>query len=116
MITNEKLRELYDLAREKGLCRRQKEFAALIGTDQSTVSHCLKGDEKYSKTVETLVCRAKAALFSNGVGSSIQVGDNNSNGIDPKNFANEDRWFVLVAEKDRQIDRLLSIIEGMNRM
>lgn len=38
-------------------------------------------------------------------------GNNNQIGIPPKKFESEKDWFALVAEKDKQIDRLLTIIE-----
>ncbi len=38
-------------------------------------------------------------------------GNNNQIGIPPKKFESEKDWFALVSEKDKQIDRLLAIIE-----
>ncbi len=47
--------------------------------------------------------------------SNVQIGNGNSAGIPPKKFENESEWFALVREKDRQIDRLLTIIENINK-
>lgn len=43
------------------------------------------------------------------------TGSNNSVGVPVKNFTHEKEWFELVAEKDKQIDRLLTIIENMQK-
>ena len=51
---------------------------------------------------------------SNGDGSMQNVsGSYNSVGLPQKKFEHEQDWFALVAEKDRQINRLLTIIEKM---
>ena len=41
------INRLLNEARMRGLCKTQKEFAALVGMDQSTISNALKGNEKY---------------------------------------------------------------------
>ena len=38
---------IFNEARNRGLCRTQKQFAALLGMDQSTISNALQGKEKY---------------------------------------------------------------------
>lgn len=52
------IKSLYDEARSRGLCFTQKEFAALLGINQSTLSSVLKGDEKY--LTDNLIRRIKA--------------------------------------------------------
>lgn len=42
----------------RGLCSKQKEFAALLGMDPSTVSNALKGNEKY--LTDSIVRRVRA--------------------------------------------------------
>ena len=41
------INRLLNEARMRGLCKTQKDFAALVGMDQSTISNALKGNEKY---------------------------------------------------------------------
>lgn len=41
------LNRIYNLARVKGLCRTQREFANLIALNPGTLSKALQGDEKY---------------------------------------------------------------------
>lgn len=41
------INRIYNEARSRGLCFKQKEFADLLGMNQSTISNALKGDEKY---------------------------------------------------------------------
>jgi len=38
---------IYQEACRRGLCRRRKEFAKLVGMDASTISSALSGNEKY---------------------------------------------------------------------
>jgi len=82
----------------------------------------LKDDGKIK--VENVITRAEHALLKAGVSldnyetqtgdirdGNVQTGNNNTIGIPPKKFESEKDWFALVAEKDKQIDRLLTIIE-----
>lgn len=62
MSYKEKLEALFVLAKEYGIASNQNEFAKLLKTDPSTLSHSLKGDGKYQKTTETLVYRGVSAL------------------------------------------------------
>lgn len=113
--------ELYRLAVAGGLVKNRKEFAKLISTAEGTLSNSLNGVPKYAGTAATLVTRAEAELLKAGVsinasgdGSMQNVtGSNNSVGLPAKNFTHEDEWFALVAKKDEQISRLLTIIEKM---
>lgn len=49
MHTNKKetLEKIFALARMKGLCKTQKEFAELVSVHPSTISLAMKGDPKY---------------------------------------------------------------------
>ena len=115
------LQNLYDLARQHGLANNKGEFATLIGIDRSSLSHALKDDGKVSldntiKSAELALLRAGVSINASGDGSMQNVtGSNNSVGVPAKNFTHEKEWFELVAEKDKQIDRLLSIIENMQK-
>ena len=123
MEAKDRLLELYRLAVANGVVKNRKQFATLIHTAEGTLSNSINGAPKYAGTAETLVKRAESELKIKGVsvdgstvnGSSIVSGDNNTIGVPPKNFYHEEEWFALVAEKDRQINRLLSIIEKMQK-
>ena len=115
MEKKSRLQELYDLARANGLVHSKGEFASLIGVESSTLSHALKDDGKIK--VENVINRAEHALMKAGVvignsasgdGSMQNVcGSNNTIGVPPKKFTHEEEWFALVAEKDKQIEKLL---------
>lgn len=49
---------VYNEACARGLCRRQKEFAALLGMDASTISSALNGNERY--LTDNLIRRVQA--------------------------------------------------------
>lgn len=118
-----RLHELFEIAKEKGIVKNQKEFAKLIGVENSSLSHALKNDGRVS--LPNTIKKAEHALMMRGVsieGSNVGdgimqnvSGSNNTVGVPPKNFYHEEEWFALVAEKDRQINRLLSIIEKMQK-
>lgn len=59
MTKSEQLNKLFEESKVLCLAKNQGEFARLISTDQSTLSHCLHGDDKYSKTIDTLIKRAE---------------------------------------------------------
>lgn len=52
------INRLLNEARMRGLCKTQKEFAALVGMDQSTISNALKGNEKY--LTDSIIRRLKS--------------------------------------------------------
>lgn len=118
-----RLQQLYDVARAHGLAHSKGEFATLIGVESSSLSHALKDDGKIK--IENVITKAEHALMKAGVNiGNLAVGDdsvqnvtgsNNEIGIPPKKFQHESEWFALVAEKDKQIDRLLTIIENMQK-
>ena len=127
-----KLQRLYAVAREHGLAHSKGEFAILIGVESSSLSHALKDDGKIK--IDNVIQKAEHALLKAGVNYGTITGDvrdeseyasgdgsmqnvsgsNNNVGVPPKKFQHEEEWFALVAEKDKQIDRLLTIIEKMN--
>lgn len=119
--SKEKLQHLYELAKRHGLAHSKGDFATLIGVDNSSLSHALKDDGKIK--IENVVNKAEHALMKAGIvidydaqgDGSVQnvTGSNNRIGLPPKKFEHESEWFALVAEKDKQIDRLLGIIEKM---
>ena len=80
----QKLQELtsyFDAAREAGLCVNQKEFAALVGVAESTMSMAMNGAER--ALTDSLIGKARAALIRAGVlaapsGGSAAVGIHSS--------------------------------------
>ena len=118
-----RLHELFEIAKEKGIVKNQKEFAKLIGVENSSLSHALKNDGRVSlpntiKKAEHALMMRGVSIEESNVGDGIMQnvsGSNNTVGVPPKNFYHEEEWFALVAEKDRQINRLLSIIEKMQK-
>ncbi len=123
MEAKDRLMELYRLAVAAGIVTNRKQFAKFISTAEGTLSNSLNGVPKYAGTSATLVTRAEAELAKRGVSISPSgdgsmsnvIGSNNSVGLPTKNFTHEEEWFALVAEKDKQIDRLLSIIENLQK-
>lgn len=124
MSKNPRLKRLYELAVENELVKTQKQFAQLIGVDNSSLTHALKDDGRVS--LANTIKKAEHALMKAGVsieggeisgdGNMQNVnGSNNTVGIPQKKFMHEDEWFALVKEKDRQIERLLTIIENMQK-
>lgn len=114
MTPIEELESLYQEARQKGLVLTKKEFAHFIGIQYNTLSHVFGGSANAS--AENAVIKAKRALSAHGDGSVQNVQNATvNNGIPPKKFDNEQGWFALVSEKDKQIDRLLTIIERMQQ-
>jgi len=119
MEAKDRLMELYRIAVANGVVKNRKQFAALIHTAEGTLSNSLNGAHRYLGTASTLVTRAEAELKERGIAISgdesgnTQIGDNNTMGMSPKKFTHEEEWFALVAAKDKQIDRLLAIIERM---
>lgn len=117
MKAENRLQELYLIARDNGLIHNKGDFAVLIGRDPSTLSHLWKNDGKAN--FEEAIIAAEHALLKQGVSisasgdDSVQniSGSHNQIGVPPKKFQHESEWFALVAEKDKQIDRLLAIIE-----
>lgn len=123
MEAKDRLMELYRYAVAAGFVKNRKQFAELISTAEGTLSNSLNGVPKYAGTAATLVTRAEAELAKRGVSISATgdgsmqnvVGSNNTVGMPTKKFTHEDEWFALVAEKDKQIDRLLTIIENLQK-
>ena len=119
MEAKERLMELYRIAVANGVVKNRKQFAALIHTAEGTLSNSLNGAHRYLGTASTLVTRAEKELKERGISISgddsgnTQIGDNNTVGLSPKKFEHEQGWIALMEEKDRQISRLLTIIERL---
>ena len=136
LTTSERISEMLKYALVNGIINNKGEFANYLGIAPATLSRYLSGE----KTPPESTLRRFNELFNNvfneqwlllGNGemliagrenymkntghirenANVQTGNNNQIGIPPKKFESEKEWFALVAEKDKQIDRLLTIIE-----
>ena len=107
-----------------------REFERLLGVSNGTVNHIadtLSANMKDKISAKFQQLNMDWLLFGTGTmisESPITIGDgsvqnisgsNNTIGVPQKKFSHEDEWFALVAEKDKQIDRLLSIIEKLSQ-
>lgn len=123
------LQELFDTARSKGLAHTKKEFAELVGIHPANFSSFLSG---YTIVTEQRMRKIRNAAIVAGI-----IGDFNAHALNAENInaadtqtqngnlvekTTDSRWFDLIkrkddqiAEKDAQINRLLSIIEKMQR-
>ena len=122
----ERIAEVLRFAIAKGIVSNQKEFASLIEATPSQLTNYLKGKTvPQPNSFERMNAAVDNAFnidwlrggYGNiyAVSDGSIVGNNNTNGIPPKKFDNEQGWFALVSEKDKQIDRLLTIIERMQQ-
>lgn len=104
------LHDLFNAAKAQGLAHTQKEFAALIGLNVSVLSTLMQGAAPLTEQMEKRILDAcaTAGITSNGNAVNVNSPQSTANASDP-------RWFDLVAEKDKQIDRLLGIIEKMQK-
>lgn len=135
---SERLKEVYKFAIVNNLATDKKSFSALIGISASTVSRYFTGKKIPSDQTLLRINDACGGVFNpdwliSGNGNmmtggdvtdnhgtvtgqirdaNVQNGNNNQIGIPAKKFESEKEWFALVAEKDKQIDRLLGIIES----
>ena len=131
MTTSERISEMLKYALVNGIINNKGEFADYIGLSPATLSRYLSGKKIPSDATLRRINETFGNVFSDewvflGTGvmidnhgtvtgeireSSVQNGNNNHMGIPTKKFESEKDWFALVAEKDKQIDRLLTIIE-----
>ena len=110
----------FELAKKSGKVRTQKEFAQLIGVHPTVCSQLLKGDIPVTSQMQRRIENEMALNgFAAGENATAivtqgQHGDN-MGGHAQKNFGKDSepsKWFALVDEKDKQIDRLLSLLEN----
>lgn len=114
------LNQFFELAKSSGKVRTQKEFAQLIGIHPTVCSQLLKGDIPVTTQMQRRI-ENEMAVNGFAVGENAtaivthgQQGDN-LGGHAQKNFGKDSepsKWFALVDEKDKQIDRLLSLLEN----
>lgn len=123
------LRELYYSARKQGKAHTQKEFAELVGIHPANMSQFMSGS---APLTNQMLRRIKDAAAARGIVFNQDCEDNVAavtesgdifGGHAQKNLQSSDpQWFELVArkddqiaQKDEQINRLLSIIENMQK-
>ena len=104
------LERIFFEARKAGLCKTQKEFAALLGMNPSTISNALKGDEKY--LTESILRRVQAwetqVLRRDSPGpSSAPVQDTRPDIVIPA--ATMDLYTAMA----KSIDRLTALVERL---
>lgn len=110
--------QIYEAIKLKNLAKTQKDFAALLGIDPNTLSAALHNRARYNS--DKVLRKARALAQAHGIevkadnsSQALQVGDNFG---EQKILSSDNaRWFDLCAEKDKQIDRLLGIIEKMQQ-
>lgn len=97
-----------------------REFERLLGVSNGTIRHL---NDTLSANIKERVATVFPQLNMDwlllGCGNMLNnsatgdgsmqniIGSNNTNGVPQKKFANENKWFELVAEKDKQISALL---------
>lgn len=116
------LQELYSISRSKGLAHTQKEFAELLGVHPANISQFMNGSVPIT---EQMMRKIRNAAMAAGIIENVNTPVINAEQInapiaqtangDASAQSTDPRWFDLVAEKDKQIDRLLGIIEKMQQ-
>lgn len=122
-VDAQELRDLYEQVRATGKIHTRKDFAELAGIPASNISSFMSG---YTPLTEQKLQNIRNAIIASGIFGSQIIEENNGTAIvdngdmgdnAQKNLQQQSdpRWFDLVAEKDKQIDRLLGIIEKMQK-
>ncbi len=94
-------------------------IARLLGLSQQNLSAALQKDDIRTGLLEDIAgAIGKDVPFFYGVGTSagsaLASGDNSTAVAGNNNRVNTERFVNLLAKKDEQIDRLLSIIESLS--
>ena len=96
------LNDLYQAAKDAGLCHNQTQFAELVRKDRSNISNALNG----SRINRSLVYDVKSVLQDKGlIIENSTVAGRDVNGIDPKKFSHEDQWFAILERRDMELGR-----------
>ena len=140
----ERLKEVYKFAIVHNLATDKQSFSQIIGISASTLSRYLSGKKIPSNQTLLRINEACGGVFNSdwlvsGNGNMLTgdvteihapntghirdgndnvqnvTGNNNQIGMPQKKFQHESEWFALVAEKDKQIDRLLAIVESFTK-
>lgn len=123
------LQELFGIALAKGLAHNRKGFAELVGVHPANLSSFLSG---YTPITDQTMSKIRNAAIAAGIIESVNAPVLNAESVNapiaqtqngnPTAQMTDPRWFDLVkqkdnqiAEKDAQINRLLDIIEKMQK-
>lgn len=129
----DRLSAVYDYLRYVKIVSSQKDFAAKIGINKASMSSAMNGEEKYLTTGlfgrihnkfpqfnKVWLLTGEGEMLCNGVvsGNIVQNNQHGDNiaGKEVTVDKTESQLFDIIKTKDEQIDRLLSIIEKMNRI
>ncbi len=126
MERKNELKSLYNQARLAGLCSTQKEFARILNMNEISMSMAMNGDERYLtdnlfSKIERLFAEHNIQTVNENNGTVINQ-QKNFNTSDATQTPSIEMYKALIEEmratrieKDRQIDRLLTIIENMQK-
>lgn len=117
----EELLQMYEAARQNGKAHTKKEFAEMLGINPANMSGFVSG---YTSVTAQMMRRIKDAASLAGIYSPQTIETNNGTAVGGGDVLGDNaqkileqqtdpRWFELVKEKDKQIDRLLGIIEKL---
>lgn len=121
MKTSEDFKRLFEIAKANGLVHTQKQLAQFCGISENSLSRSFNGVEKFLtdglyRKIEDAI--KDAGVSVSGSNSPIQMGNFNSYGIDPKNFASQDQFITtinrllsMLSEKDKEISQLRNILD-----
>ena len=112
-----RLNRAYEAAKDAGKAHNAAEFAKLTETNRSFLSQMLNGavpvtDRTLQRILDAL---AKEGIVINASDNAQVVATGDNYGEQKILGTADERWFDLVAKKDEQIDRLLGIIEQMQK-
>ena len=108
--TIENITHIYNLLRVKKIVKSQRDFATFIGVNDQVLSAALRGDERYLTVA--FIRKMNEAIKPYGLNVYTPT-ENVDKPVDNNEQIN--RLIALLYEKDKQIDRLLSIIEKLNK-
>lgn len=111
-----RLNSAYEAAKDAGKAHNAAEFASLTDTNRSFLSQMLNGavpvTDRTLQRIEDALAKAGVTINAHDQSQVVATGDNYG---EQKILSSDERWFDLVAKKDEQIDRLLGIIEQMQK-
>lgn len=107
--------ELKKILRDNGISISQ--LARVLDISQQNLNSALSADDVKSGTIEKVAfasCKPVSFFYGESPGSVSASGDNSTAVAGNNNRVNTERFVNLLAKKDEQIDRLLSIIESLS--
>lgn len=107
--------ELKKILRDNGISISQ--LARVLDISQQNLNSALSADDVKSGTIEKVAFasgKPVSFFYGESPGSVSASGDNSTAVAGNNNRVNTERFVNLLAKKDEQIDRLLSIIESLS--